>query len=85
MSTSKVTVCVQGGTPVWDSFDDWVALVESVGGHVMLFGYADDDDSYWVRAQKTTWTDDEILAAINEIADDEDVSPAEIVTKDGIG
>ena len=78
MSTSKVSVCVQGGTPVWDSFDGWIKLVKSVGGNVLLVFFKGDEDMYEVFANNEPWTDESIAEAIARVAEYWDVEPEEL-------
>lgn len=59
----STTVITQGGTPVWDSYGDWIDLVEELGGFICRI----DIDTYYTRAKKTPWTKEEVKAFEDEI------------------
>lgn len=56
--SDMIEVNSSSGTPVWDSFDDWVKLLESIGGFVC--SVEPYEGEVYTRVREEPWTDEEV-------------------------
>lgn len=63
-----ITVSTEGGGNVFDSFSEWIDLIEKLGGHVCTISTC--YSNYLTRAKSDPWTEEEVKAFEDEIMED---------------